>query len=133
MRTLIASALALLAAACGDPADAPDPETPPPPPVENLDAEEAAAMIDEVLVLDVRTPREHESGAIAGSVNVDWQSDDFAERVAMLPKDKPVLVHCERGGRSTAALDVLREAGFERIVHLDGGMSAWREAGLPIE
>ena len=44
-----------------------------------------------------------------------------------------MIVYCERGIRAGIAADVLKEAGFSRIEHLEGDMSGWRERGLPIE
>jgi len=43
-----------------------------------------------------------------------------------------VLVCCASGARSGRALGVLRKAGHEQVFNLDGGVHAWRQAGLPI-
>ncbi|WP_051881531.1 rhodanese-like domain-containing protein [Parvularcula oceani] len=117
------AALALLAACSAEPGNATD-ATP----------QEAAELIEtrDMLVLDVRTPQEHARGAIPGSVNVDWNAEDFREEVARLDRDRPVLLHCESGGRSSKALRVLDELGFEDVTHMESGMRAWREAGLPV-
>ena len=121
MRLLIPLALCLLA--CAEPAASH---------VRHVDAAEAAPLARTVTVLDVRTPAEHEAGAIPGSVNADWNGD-FRAGLAELDRDAPLLVTCESGGRSTKALAVLAEEGFTEVIHLDGGMRAWREAGLPTE
>jgi rhodanese-related sulfurtransferase len=44
-----------------------------------------------------------------------------------------VIVHCASGGRSALAAAALAEMGYERVAHLDGGITAWREAGKPVE
>ena len=101
--------------------------------VAHVKAAEAAKLVEagKVLVLDVRTPDEFSEGHIKGAVNVDFNGDDFASKVAKLDKSKPVLVHCQAGGRSTRSLPALEKAGFLKIYHLDGGFGDWQDAGLP--
>ena len=48
-------------------------------------------------------------------------------------KDKPVIVHCETGSRSNAALEILKKNGFTKAFNLHGGIAAWQQAGLPLE
>ncbi|WP_189115236.1 molybdopterin-synthase adenylyltransferase MoeB [Pilimelia terevasa] len=78
------------------------------------------------LVLDVREPWEHELVRLAGSVllPLDRLLADPA-RVAELPADRRVVVHCKSGARSARALAALRAAGRTDAVHLDGGILAW--------
>jgi len=82
-------------------------------------------------ILDVRTPEEFASGHVPGALNVPH--DQLAERLAGLGLDPAaeVVVHCESGRRAVAAEMVLRDAGFVRVVDLEGDMKGWREAGLP--
>lgn len=103
--------------------------------VKHLDAEKAAKMVAEnkVTVLDVRTEEEFKDGHIKGAKNVDIMSKDFAEKLGAVDKSKPVLVHCQAGGRSTRSLPKLEQAGFTEIYHLDGGMNDWVKAGKPVE
>lgn len=86
----------------------------------------------EVIVVDVRTPREFATGHLDKARNVNFQSKDFAAELGKLDRTKTYLVHCAAGGRSTQSLEVFRKLGFKSIVHLDGGMGAWTEAGLPV-
>jgi rhodanese-related sulfurtransferase len=112
--------------ACATPAPAPG--------VVHHDAAASAAFLQahpSALVVDVRTPGEFARGHLEGAVNVDYNAADFAERVAGLPRDQPVLVHCQSGGRSRAALAAFTGAGFTDVHHLDGGFGAWTAAGLP--
>jgi rhodanese-related sulfurtransferase len=44
-----------------------------------------------------------------------------------------VILHCASGGRSALAALALRELGYERVAHLDGGFAAWKSAGRPVE
>lgn len=84
-------------------------------------------------VIDVRTPKEYQSGYIAGAVNLHVYDKDFEQRVDKLDKNKPVYVYCKAGGRSAEATEILKNKGFKTIVELDGGMDAWKEAGKPVK
>lgn len=126
--------------------------TPPAPPVsegataiKHVTAAEAAKNLAEasaasatapekaIAVIDVRTPEEYAAGHIKGAQNVDIGSPDFQKNLAKLDRTKTYLVHCAAGGRSTRSLTVLGKLGFKSIIHLDGGLNAWKEAGLPLE
>ena len=47
-------------------------------------------------------------------------------------QDKQVLVYCNSGSTATRAIKLLRNAGFEKIYNLDGGVAAWKEANMPL-
>lgn len=87
----------------------------------------------EVQILDVRTPEEYSGGHIPHASNCDVLSSDFEEKVAVLDKEKPVMVYCKMGGRSSKAATKLKEMGFKHIMDLEGGMMSWEEAEKPIE
>jgi phage shock protein E len=100
--------------------------------VTHVDAKQAMELLkkeEKPKVLDVRTPEEFAEGHLAGALNIDFLKSDFAEKVAKLDKDQPFLVHCRSGGRSTKSLATFEKLGFKNIIHLDGGMNAWTEAG----
>ena len=82
-------------------------------------------------VLDVRTADEWKGGHIPGARHV--MAGVLADRVAELPRDRPIAVVCGSGYRSNVAASVLERAGFEDVVNITGGMSAWQHAGLPLE
>ena len=92
-------------------------------------AAELLASTDPPLVVDLRTPREHEQKHLAGSVNVPL--NHLAERVQELPRDRTLLIHCAGGYRSSIGASVLQRHGFTRIQELAGGTAAWEAAGLP--
>ncbi len=102
--------------------------------VKNVDAKEAAKLVADgtVTVLDVRTAEEFSEGHIAGATNINFMAKDFAAQVGRLDRDKVYLLHCASGGRSKRCLPQLQQFGFKQIYHLDGGFSAWEEAGQPI-
>lgn len=85
------------------------------------------------LLLDVRTPEEFASGHVPGAVNIPH--DEVGQRSAELAahRDQEVVVYCEKGPRAAKAAQALADAGFRSIRHLEGDMSGWRAAGLPVE
>jgi rhodanese-related sulfurtransferase len=116
--------------AAGQPATR-GPETP----VTHVGPTEAQKLITEkkVVVLDLRTPGEFNSGSLPGATNIDFLASDFSQRLNALDKTKAYLVHCASGGRSTQSLKVFQTQKFQSVYHLDGGIKAWKKAGLPLE
>lgn len=83
-------------------------------------------QIDNVQLVDVRTPEEYELGFIADAKNIDFLSPNFLEEVERLDKKKPIIVYCEKGGRSAKCAEKLKEVGFIKIYDLEGGYSKWK-------
>lgn len=85
------------------------------------------------IVLDVRTPGEFASGRVPGARNVPVA--ELAARADEIAADRSaeVVVYCERGPRARQAQAALSSAGFTNVRHLEGDMSAWRDAQLPCE
>ena len=79
----------------------------------------------------MRTPREYAAKHIDGSVNMPL--NHLAERARELPTDRPLLVHCAGGYRSSIAASLLQQRGFTQVSELAGGLAAWEAAGLPVE
>jgi hydroxyacylglutathione hydrolase len=98
-------------------------------------AELAERLADErrpaVTILDVRERGEWEAGHIAGAVNVPL--GHLTDRVAELERDRPLVLHCQSGGRSSVAASVLRAHGFKNVINLSDGFAGWQRRGLPIE
>jgi hydroxyacylglutathione hydrolase len=82
------------------------------------------------VVIDVRTPREREQKHIAASVSVPL--NHLAERLQELPKDRPLLVYCAGGYRSSIAASLLQKHGFEHVSEIAGGLAAWEVAKQPV-
>jgi len=102
-------------------------------PTERLSAPLAAqrlTMPDAPLAIDVRTPREHEQKYVEGSVSMPL--NHLIERVENLPRDRPVLVYCSGGYRSSIAASLLQRNGFDHVSEIAGGIVAWEAAKLPI-
>ena len=75
------------------------------------------------LLLDVREPSEHALCRIAGSRLIPMNS--IPGRLAELPMDVPILVHCHHGGRSLKVTQFLRAKGYARVSNVKGGIEAW--------
>lgn len=101
-----------------------------------ISAEQAAAITEDppsgLVVLDVRTPEEYAEGHLADAVLVDFYDADFAEQLAALDPDVPYLMYCRSGNRSGQTLSVMQQLGFDSVAHVDGGILAWADAGLPV-
>jgi len=101
-----------------------------------IGVEEAAKWVadnPQVQVLDVRRPDEFKGGHLKEAILVTWGDKDFERQaLAKLSKDKPVLVYCRSGRRSTAASEVLTGLGFKQLRNLEGGITAWQEAGKAV-
>jgi glyoxylase-like metal-dependent hydrolase (beta-lactamase superfamily II)/rhodanese-related sulfurtransferase len=76
---------------------------------------------DPPYVLDVRAESEHAEGGIDGSVNIPL--GHLRERLADLPGDRPIVVHCSSGFRSSIAASILLAEGFDSVADLVGGLS----------
>jgi rhodanese-related sulfurtransferase len=81
----------------------------------------------------VRTPAEYAEGHIDGALNLDWTGGVLDQRMASLDKSKPVLLYCASGRRSAAAREAMTAAGFTDVKDLEGGITAWRNAGSPVK
>ncbi|MDI1362776.1 rhodanese-like domain-containing protein [Methylotenera sp.] len=102
--------------------------------VPNLNPAEAVTLINRsnAFVLDVRDDVEFASGHIADATHIPLA--DLQARIGELKKyqNKPILVNCQKGMRSAKACDILRKAEFTQVNNLQGGLSAWLEAKLPV-
>lgn len=90
---------------------------------------ELMETMPEAQLLDVRTSGECAEGMIDGALAMDIQGADFSRSLESLNKNLPVLVYCKSGGRSGRAMDIMEDLGFTKVFNLNGGITAWREAG----
>ena len=83
-------------------------------------------------IIDVRTPQEFAIGHLRDAKNIPLT--DLAVRISELEKSKAraVVVVCQSGARADKAVRQLAAAGFNDVVSLDGGLTAWQAAGLPV-
>lgn len=89
--------------------------------------------LDDVQIVDVRTPEEYKNGFINNSQNIDFSSPTFDEDITKLDKSKPVILYCKSGGRSAKCAEKLKDAGFVKIYDLEGGITQWKFQGLELK
>jgi rhodanese-related sulfurtransferase len=85
------------------------------------------------MVVDVRTPEEVAEGHLAGSVNINFLGEGFSQEIGKLNKNKTYLLYCKSGNRTRKAADQMQKAGFKHVYMLEGGITAWNQAGKPVE
>ena len=100
---------------------------------ERLSAAFAAELLSSPqppLAIDVRAPRERDQKHIAGSLSIPL--NHLAENLQKLPKDRPLLVYCAGGYRSSIAASLLQRGGFDSVGEIAGGIAGWDAAKLPV-
>jgi rhodanese-related sulfurtransferase len=102
--------------------------------IKDVSVEEMQSLlkIDDVQLVDVRTPEEFKAGYIANAQNIDYYSPTIDEDILKLDKNKPVIVYCRSGKRSRDCSEKLLEAGFQKIYNLEGGIIQWEHEGKEI-
>ncbi len=101
------------------------------PEVREVSREEARKLVDDgAQLVDVRGDHEWEAGRIAGASHIPL--DELAQRAAEIEKDRPVVLYCRGGNRSSMATAALAEAGYD-AAKLTEGITGWEEEGLPLE
>ena len=104
------------------------------PPIPAIDVAEAERRLredpDRPLLIDVREENEFVDIRAPGAVLLPMST--FAARVGELPQDRPLMIVCHLGGRSSAAAGFLIRSGRSDVVNVAGGMDAWERGGLPV-
>ena len=89
----------------------------------------------DAVIIDVRAPAQYAQGHLLRARNLP--AKELADRIAEIErlKGKPIIVTCDigSGGPSTRAAKVLKQHGFTDVSILEGGITAWRKADLPVE
>ncbi|MGH9022192.1 MAG: rhodanese-like domain-containing protein [Acidimicrobiia bacterium] len=110
--------------------------------IDNLTVDDVAAELEggEVLLVDLREPEElAATGRIPGAHHVPRGMLEFRADPASpyhqepFGPDRRVILHCAAGGRSALAVLALQELGYSNVAHLEGGYTAWKQAGRPTE
>ena len=110
--------------------------------VENLSVEDAARELESgnALLVDVREPGERtKAGAIPGAVAAPrgmiefWADPSSPYHREEFDPERRIILQCASGGRSALAACALQDLGFKNVANLDGGITAWKEAGKPVE
>ncbi|MBM3291938.1 rhodanese-like domain-containing protein [Candidatus Bathyarchaeota archaeon] len=93
-------------------------------------AYELIKMKPDLVIVDVRSKQEYDSGHIEKAILIPV--DEFDRRVAELSKDDDLLIYCRTGNRSSQAVNILKLKGYTRIYHMKDGILGWNQAGFPL-
>ena len=95
---------------------------------------ESISKLDhELVLLDVRTQAEYDSGHILNAINISHEQILEDPELLAEYKDSQMVVFCRSGGRAGKVIQLLESNGFEDIIDIDGDMLAWSEAGYRME
>ena len=84
------------------------------------------------LVLDVRTPEEFDSTHITNAVHINFEAENFQDRLkSAVDTTDFVLLHCRTGNKSSQTSVILQGYGVDTIIELDGGFEAWQQKFRP--
>jgi hydroxyacylglutathione hydrolase len=98
--------------------------------IEQLDARAAATRADEgAILLDVRETSEWNAGHAPGAIHIPYEK--MREREGELPNDRPIVLYCAGGIRSSLAASMLESTGHD-VANMRGGFTAWRNANLEV-
>jgi adenylyltransferase/sulfurtransferase len=111
------------------------PETPPPtsegrivkngiPQITVKDLKARRDAGEDVFLLDVREPYEYQIAQIGGKL---IPQNDVPQRLAEIPRDREIVVHCRSGARSQRIAEFLKQSGYQNVVNLAGGILAWSD------
>ncbi len=123
-KIVVLLALALIAGACSEAQTARATGL-----VDSAGAEDLIESVEELVVLDVRTPEEFAAGALPDAILIDINQPSFTAEVEQLDRDLPFLVYCRSGNRSARAVAIMESLGFDEIYELDDGIQAWVGSG----
>ena len=102
--------------------------------VQNVDSRTAQKMLKEnaeVYLLDVRTPQEYFQARLADAHLIPI--DKFLARIKEVPTDRPLIVYCAVGARSSQVAEYLARNGYPEVYDLRGGIEAWSKLyNLPV-
>ena len=105
-----------------------------------LDAAEALVGNDEVVFVDLRDVRElQREGKIPGATHAPrgmlefWVDPESPYHHEIFARQKRFIFYCASAWRSALATQVVQKMGMTNVCHLEGGFTAWKEAGKPVE
>ena len=101
--------------------------------VGQIDAEGVARQLaaGTAYVIDVRSTAEWQAGHIPGATHIPL--GELPRKASVVPRERPVIVHCQGGARSAIAASLLQAEGVADVLNLAGGFNEWRAAGLPVK
>jgi len=99
--------------------------------ISSAQARELLARDKKVLVVDVRTPDEFRQARLRGALLIPLA--ELPQRLKELPRDRPLLLYCSVGARSSSAANLLASRGYREVYQISDGLVGWYRNGYPIE
>ncbi len=91
-----------------------------------------ALELPDATLVDVRTLKEYNQGHIEGAIHIDWYKRSFKNNVLNISKEKPILIYCRSGNRTSKTSGVLKSLGFKEIYNLQRGINQWITSKAPL-
>ena len=88
---------------------------------------------NQMLILDVRSPQEYGTGHVPGAINIPHTAIKSHIKKLEGYENKAIVIYCKSGRRAGIAEQILNDAGFKQLRHLDGDMAGWQAGNYPIE
>jgi len=86
------------------------------------------------ILIDVRSPEEHQSGFIPGTdFNIDFRDMQNRHQELRAKLDDHIVVYCQSGHRSNIAGETLLGLGYQHVYNVEGSMNAWEAAGYTVQ
>ena len=98
----------------------------------DVTVEEAKSLVESnvsLIIVDVRTREEYDSGHIEGAILIPVS--ELEGRINELSKEEEFLIYCRTGNRSSNSVNILKANGYTKIFHMNDGIIAWIQAGYP--
>lgn len=99
--------------------------------ITSTQARDLLARDKKVVLVDVRTPDEYRVARLRGSVLIPLA--ELPRRLQEIPRDRPLLIYCSVGARSSSAADLLVSRGYHEVYQMSDGLVGWYRNGFPIE
>lgn len=87
----------------------------------------------DIQLIDVRTEEEYNSGHLKNAVNINYNANDFEDKIGKLDKSKPTFIYCLSGGRSASAMLDMSSNGFKELYNMKGGILQWKSKSFPLD
>jgi len=84
------------------------------------------------IILDVRTKDDYDKGHIEGAKLMNYYATNFLRLATQVDREATILIYCQKGRQSPQAYRTFEKNGYSSLYVLDGGISEWIAAGLPV-
>ncbi|MFO7721553.1 MAG: rhodanese-like domain-containing protein [Gillisia sp.] len=98
-----------------------------------LEVKEMIRDNPDLIIIDVRTPRELESGMVENAINIDMYDRNFLLDIKKLGKDEKYVIYCSVGGRSSAASELMIKEGFTSVFNSKKGFTSLKAEGITLK